>query len=1218
MLKNSTLANHKSQHRMVLLVLVFHFASFLKAQNTLEQQKFSTVDYHNETLFVEKEVGNAAITGVKHSSDGTLLLSTNIGFLSYGGSHFIKYFSKSISEEIKGLVYDFDFGIDGSLWMLSSKYLMWTDGVKFDKYITNSKSVNYNHLIIDKNGMPWFVLDGELNRLVDDNIQPVKIAKNVQAIVVDNDTNILVAYANKIIKINLLGDIVSAPLILSKKGGHIEMIFKTRADVLLVAKKSGLYQLKNGSYSKVEFPEENVIFHSIFEDSNQNIWIGTDKSIYQFSNDKMSLVNFKQSNSFRVRGIQEDAFGNIWFGSWGEGLNRLKSPVLELFDSTINNGKGFFVNSDNSNWYNLYNRNVWYKKGKNNYAIEQPKLPNNDSIYYLEGANNEMWIGYSHQVVQYDSKGSIIKEYANFSGNSNLSAIIDDQKNIWVIFDYKLYFKSIDDNQNFNEFQHLQEKKLFNLIKMGNEILIQSKEESFVYDGHKLYKNNDIEALQREKNFAMFYSEEDKQLWYMNFEDNLLVKHEKDVKYEYILDKKVADFSVYKIYKDSNKNIFLLGENGIIRIRQKWIDQYKNDDNESLFFELMISPIANKLECNSGKDSISSDSQGNVYFTCHGGVLRYQANSDISDTELHPVPRIDKITIGGLNITNTEKNEFKPSTELYNFIFSSIHLDNTLPFDYRYRLQGINSDWKYTHKDFSSSYVSLKPGSYTFEVQVRNTNSKWMSSQQASFSFIVLPYFYEKLWFILLSLSFLLSALYLIISLWTSKLRASQKKLALLVERRTYSLKALQKRELDIEKQSQKELSKQVLIRTRELREQMDLTLEKERQLRQSQKMEMVGHLTSGIAHDFNNILSVIFMGTDILKHNMDKNTANNEESRIWLEKTIKASKNGKEIIAQLLQFTKVDRKNQQILNVIDILNDSFSLVEIALPETMELKINTIDELTSIAIDIDKAKFNQIVLNLIINAKQACNNHGKIEINTKVSRYKNTCTSCHESFGGQYVCMSIKDDGHGIDENSIQEIFQPFYTTKAEQNSYGIGLQIVHNNLHDIGGHIVVNSLKGKGVAFDLYFPVSREVKGQPIVCVADINKKDNKLDNVQLLLVEDSLSLSKSIKQVLSYQNVFTDIANDGVDGLELFKSNPNKYDIILTDNAMPRMDGLSMIESIQKIDKDIPIILLTGFADDEFLQKSKLLDIKEVVLKPFDSKTLIKLLKKHIKANS
>ena len=245
-----------------------------------------------------------------------------------------------------------------------------------------------------------------------------------------------------------------------------------------------------------------------------------------------------------------------------------------------------------------------------------------------------------------------------------------------------------------------------------------------------------------------------------------------------------------------------------------------------------------------------------------------------------------------------------------------------------------------------------------------------------------------------------------------------------------------------------------------------------QRQLQQSKKMEAIGQLTGGIAHDFNNMLAAIMGFTELLK---DKaNSIGDSQMQHYLEQIYTSSERARDLVAKMLAFSQGDKTDGQTLLLQPIVEDSLATLSSTLPAGIDMHKNFEADLPMVL--SEPIRLQQLMTNLCINASEAMEGSGRIDIGLKLVKLSGeVCDSCHDHVEGEYVELSVKDLGSGIDDQVIDRIFEPFFTTKGLGNNTGMGLSIVHGILHELGGHIYVDSSPDTGTLFRLMFVISRQ-----------------------------------------------------------------------------------------------------------------------------------------------
>lgn len=382
-----------------------------------------------------------------------------------------------------------------------------------------------------------------------------------------------------------------------------------------------------------------------------------------------------------------------------------------------------------------------------------------------------------------------------------------------------------------------------------------------------------------------------------------------------------------------------------------------------------------------------------------------------------------------------------------------------------------------------------------------------------------------------------------------------------------------------------------------------------QRKLQQTQKMEAIGQLTGGIAHDFNNILASIMGYTGLTKRRVINN--NDETVNGYLSQIIRASERARDLVQQLLAFSRGDVAGSQILNPEPLAKEAIKMLASLIPSSIDLKLKVRNNNLKYYVQIDPVQFNQSVMNLVINAKDAITDKiGDINVSLEyMPNVNGICDSCHASFSGKYIQLAVKDSGTGINKNILERIFDPFFTTKDVGKGSGMGLSMLHGIVHSSGGHIVVNSnnkYSKNGTTIQVYLP---EVKNQQIEeqgAKYITETVENKNTGKNILIIDDEPLLTNYLSALLEGEGFKTVTFNDPFKGLDFFKENPSDIDIIITDQTMPGLTGLELGKKLMSLDYQVPIILCTGysnFGDDIIISDY---GISALMNKPFDDKLL------------
>jgi PAS domain S-box-containing protein len=375
-----------------------------------------------------------------------------------------------------------------------------------------------------------------------------------------------------------------------------------------------------------------------------------------------------------------------------------------------------------------------------------------------------------------------------------------------------------------------------------------------------------------------------------------------------------------------------------------------------------------------------------------------------------------------------------------------------------------------------------------------------------------------------------------------------------------------------------------------------------EAQLIQAQKMEAVGRLAGGIAHDFNNLLMAISGHTELILMKMD---ADNPLRR-RIEEIKKAGDRAASLTRQLLAFSRKQMLKPEILNLNKLVVGIENMLKRLIGEDIKFMSSFNDDLHKIK--ADGGQIDQIVLNLVINARDAMPDGGALIIETEnVTIDDHLCKMIPDAQPGEFVCLSIADSGIGMDVDLTQHIFDPFFTTK--ESGTGLGLSVVYGIVKQHGGWVKVYSAPGIGSNFQVFFPV-----------VSPDSKNEKKEEATQerlqgegehLLVVEDEESVRKVTIEALRENGYeVTDVAS-ATEAMEVFKEDTNKFDLAFCDIVLPDETGLQLVEKLLVIKPELKIVLTSGYPG----QKSQWMDINKkgylFIQKPFSLVSLLKSIK-------
>ena len=368
------------------------------------------------------------------------------------------------------------------------------------------------------------------------------------------------------------------------------------------------------------------------------------------------------------------------------------------------------------------------------------------------------------------------------------------------------------------------------------------------------------------------------------------------------------------------------------------------------------------------------------------------------------------------------------------------------------------------------------------------------------------------------------------------------------------------------------------------------LLIEKEDQLKQSQKLELVGQLAGGIAHDFNNILTGIMGFSDLARtYVKDDLIVKNYLSSI-ISKTDQAAK----LVQQLMAFSRQQKLSLRTHSVSELISQSIDFTKKTIPENIELIFDELDFYSNI--EADSNAFQQILTNLLFNSIYAIGSKNGF-ISLSCVKKDSIKKINHDIVYNKYVCIEVKDNGIGMDKETLQKAFEPFFTTKPVGQGSGLGLSMVYGLMEQHDGFMEVRSKINKGTTIDLFFPISENEISQKDIIIGKPKNGNNK----KILIVDDDLELLTILKAIFDSINYDTVVANSATDALKIIKQERDNLSLVISDIVMPEMNGIKLIQSIQKMNLNIKCVLMSGYPDKVFKEGGVELKKIPFLRKPF-----------------
>ncbi|MDH3360397.1 MAG: ATP-binding protein [Desulfobulbaceae bacterium] len=363
--------------------------------------------------------------------------------------------------------------------------------------------------------------------------------------------------------------------------------------------------------------------------------------------------------------------------------------------------------------------------------------------------------------------------------------------------------------------------------------------------------------------------------------------------------------------------------------------------------------------------------------------------------------------------------------------------------------------------------------------------------------------------------------------------------------------------------------------------------------------MEAIGTLAGGIAHDFNNILAAIFGYSQLVARKLPAESP----LRNHMEQVLNASSRAAALVRQILTLSRKSEPKKKAVQLSLIVDEVLKLIRSSIPSFIEIRQEILLAPNEDILLADETQIHQVLMNLCTNAAHAMSERdGVLTVRLGLSYVDSSLASMRLHMRpGTYIEMVVSDTGHGMDADTLERIFDPYFTTKELGEGTGLGLATVQGIVKSHGGQISVNSRLGQGTTFTLLFPQMvfepTEPKEADEITIGGVE---------HILFVDDEevlVNLGKNILQELGYE---VTAKTDSQKALEEFRAKPGAFDLLITDMLMPKLTGKSLAEEILSICPNFPIILCTGYCNDQLCEQAGAIGIRNIIIKPYDVRTL------------
>ena len=374
-----------------------------------------------------------------------------------------------------------------------------------------------------------------------------------------------------------------------------------------------------------------------------------------------------------------------------------------------------------------------------------------------------------------------------------------------------------------------------------------------------------------------------------------------------------------------------------------------------------------------------------------------------------------------------------------------------------------------------------------------------------------------------------------------------------------------------------------------------------EAELRRSQKMEAVGTLAGGIAHDFNNILGAILGYGELAQRKVHEGIVIEDE----LDQVMQAGHRGKRLVEHILAFSRSGSSSRVAVHVQSVVEETLALLAASLPEGVRLEQRL--AAGDAAVVGDATQLHQVAMNLCTNAVQAMAAGGVLSVTLEREEVVEQRALSHGVLEpGAYVRLAVSDTGTGIPRTALERIFDPFFTTKGVGKGTGLGLSLVHGIVTDYHGVIDVATREGEGTTFTVWLPYSGEAEAPPGEDMAELPQGSGE----SVMIVDDERPLVRLAEETLAQLGYDPAGFESSVAALEAFRAEPQRYDVVLTDQTMPELTGTELAQEIRRLRPEVPIVLMSGYKGPQLTELAQAAGVREILHKPLISRDIAEAL--------
>ena len=962
-----------------------------------------------------------------------------------------------------------------------------------------------------------------------------------------------------------------APVALPPEGGAraaVKALHATADGAVWVGTGAGLFRLEAGRTTTLRerdgLPSDDVI--ALAEDRSGRVWASTTAGLVSFAPRSTAPEVVTHWDGLDgvppVLALHEDREGSLWLGTTGGGLHRLRSPLFTTFDRRDGLPAEEFWSvvplADGSVWAGSTRGPLHLHGGEVTAFLEVDGKPAGDCLALVHGADGRVWFRTDHGLARIERGRAVLVGGREGLPAGNVRGLFEDRQGaLWLGSNDGLHRwkDGVLETWRLSTVPAANVPRVITEDKKGR-IWAGAQAGLHLLEGGKLTTFTTRDGLSSDDVTTLFADGDD--LWVGSVASGLSVVHQGRVLPVPLRERVWVD-GVLGIVPDSAGNFWMASGQGLLRApRQQLLEAALGS---KLSLDLRVYDKRDGLRTaefnGSGAGSAAAGPDGRLWFASSRGLV----NLDPRHLPQNPAPPpvvIERLLVDGQEAQPGQPASFPPGSGSVELRYTALSLRVPDRVRFRYRLEGLGTDWVDAGSRRAALFPSLPAGRYRFQVIASNDEGVW-NQAGAAVAFELRPRFRETPLFAALgaaSLALLITGAFRLRSL---SARRRERELQSLVQVRTAELS-----------ETRAQLERRVEERTAQLAGELAERKRLEEQLLQAQKLDSIGRLAGGLAHDLNNVLTAIIGYADLLG-----NSVTDPEARSDALEIVAAGNRAATLIRQLLAFARKQQIEPKVLSVNDLLLNLDRMLQRLI--TPSVKMELLPRAAPGWVRADPSQLEQVLINLVVNARDAMPTGGSMLVETHEVALQAPPPHLAGLTPGAWVVISVTDTGTGLSDEAKRHLFEPFFTTKALGKGTGLGLATCYGIVQQAGGQIGVRSQPGQGCTFEVWLPRVGERAGPKVASDPKLRTGGHEL----VLLVEDDPQVRALALRVLRDAGYIVLEAADGLDGLEVARRHGGPLDVLLTDVLMPRMGGPELAGKLRALQPDLRVLYTSGYAE-------------------------------------